>query len=108
MSVTFTTRQGCRITVERVGPSVGVTIHPAGGKPMLYACGADEADAVATMIANAAPQEVADAEERAIREARAQALEEAAATIEADDPHGVGAILWSVWLRARAEKERAR
>lgn len=64
MSDSLTTRAGCRITVERVGASVGVTIHPAGDKPRLYACGADEAAAVAALIA---PEAAREAEERVAR-----------------------------------------
>ena len=74
MSETFTTRAGCRITVERVGPSVGVTIHPKDGKATLYACGADEAVDVANMLAPPDLDLIASIK----REARAKALEDAA------------------------------
>ena len=105
---TFITRAGCRITVERVGPSIGVTIHPAGDKPRLYACGADETAAVAALIA---PE--------AVREARAKSLEEAAEVWDSasDTDPGRGSAAWeatvrlirdevSAWLRDRAARER--
>ena len=102
MSETFITRAGCRITVERVGPSIGVTIHPKDGKATLYACGADEACDVANMLAPPDTDLIASIK----REARAKALEEAAEESEQDaTPHRPGPRV-AAWLRDRAARER--
>lgn len=57
-----TTRQGCRVRVERAGPSVGITIVQASGRSDLYACGADEAREIAEMILDVAGRDPAGGE----------------------------------------------
>lgn len=56
MTRSHTTAQGCVVRVRAVGESVEVVIVQRDGRSATYACSAEDAVAVGTMIVSAAPR----------------------------------------------------